>query len=84
MKDEAGKGNNVARYVLDKCGGARVVADWLGIHESIVYKWTYENGRSSDGLIPAKYQQPLLLEAHAHGIDLDPSDFFKTFPEPAE
>jgi hypothetical protein len=68
---------NPAAHVIEKCGGHRVVADWLGVHVSRVHRWTYPSSRGgTGGSIPTKHQQALLQKAREQGIDLCPADFF--------
>ena len=68
---------NIAKHVISKCGGAAVVAGWLGRRAARVYHWTYDRARGgTGGLIPAGEQVPLLLEARKNGVDLQPIDFF--------
>lgn len=71
--------NTVALHVITKCGGVKNVAKWLGLHPSVVYKWTYPTGGRQAGLVPAHYQIPLLKIARANGYKLRPVDFFKEF-----
>lgn len=68
---------NIAQNIISKCGGPTIVAKMVGIDLSQVYRWTYPRNRGgTNGLIPAQHQQTLLREAHRHGIDLSPDDFF--------
>jgi hypothetical protein len=68
---------NIAKHVISKCGGAAVVATWLGRRAARVYHWTYDRARGgTGGLIPAGEQLPLLLAARKAGVDLRPDDFF--------
>lgn len=69
--------SNIAETIVKKCGGAKVVSDWLRVDISRVYRWTYpKNKGGSDGVIPARRQADLLRKARENGIELDPSDFF--------
>jgi hypothetical protein len=69
---------NIAEKIIDKCGGAQRVADWLGLKVSAVHRWKYPQDRGgTGGLIPSNRQQELLERARAEGIDLKPSDFFE-------
>lgn len=66
-----------ASRLIEKCGGARLVAGWLGLSIVSVYRMTYSRERGgTGGIIPAHHQQILLDQAHAAGIDLTPADFF--------
>lgn len=74
---------NIAEQVIEKCGGARKVQEMLAsegenLRINAVYKFTYEKNRGgTGGLIPARYQEPLLVAARKAGIDLVPADFFQ-------
>lgn len=69
-----------AAAIIEKCGGHDIVASWLGVDVSRVYRWTYAKAKSgSDGYIPSQYHQPLLLKAQAEGKDLKPEDFFPAY-----
>lgn len=82
---ESDSHENPAAHVVAKCGGALVVAQWLGLKPAAVYRWTYPTARGgSNGLIPSRWQRPILTKAEAAGIDLKPIDFlgnFSSFPE---
>ena len=66
-----------AKRVIDKMGGIQATADIVGASHSWVARWTYDRARGgTGGMIPAKYQQPLLNAAKERGIDLTPADFF--------
>lgn len=68
---------NAASLVIAKCGGPKAVAEMVGVDVSRVHRWTYPTSRGgSGGLIPARHQNKLLIEARARGIDLRPEDFF--------
>lgn len=68
---------NVAEHVIEKCGGAKAVAGALRITLASVHRWKYSIARGgTGGLVPARWQAPLLAWATSVGIDLSPSDFF--------
>lgn len=74
--------SKTAQNIIDKCGGVKVVAGWLGIRVVAVYRWTYSVERGgTGGRVPLAHQQPILDRARAAGIDLSPSDFFDPSPE---
>jgi hypothetical protein len=76
--------SKVAENVISKCGGPKVVANWLGIDLTTVYRWRYAADRGgTGGLIPADRQQELLKIARAHGVNLRPVDFFDEVPPTA-
>lgn len=71
----------MAKRIIEKCGGAKVVAALLDIDVSSVHKWKYPSGRGgTNGLIPSARQQELLERARAAGITLNPDDFFDVIP----
>ncbi|HEY1630830.1 MAG TPA: hypothetical protein VGF56_05910 [Rhizomicrobium sp.] len=77
-----------ATRVITKCGkgsfshGLALVGQWTGVHESRLYRWTYDRARGgTGGLIPTQHQQTILTRAQLAGIPLAPEDFFFT---PAE
>lgn len=73
----------IAEHVITKCGGARVVAEMLGIHVTRVYRFTHPKSRGgSGGLIPSKHQNRLIEEARKRNLDLVPSDFFEPVNSP--
>lgn len=70
--------SNPAENVIRKCGGHQVVADWLGVDVTRVYRWTYPRERGgTGGLVPTKHQSALLERARQEGIPLEPADFFE-------
>lgn len=69
--------SNVAQIIIQKCGGPRAVADWLGVRLPTVYRWTYPKVRGgTGGVIPVEHQAPLIVAARVRGINLNPDDFF--------
>lgn len=75
----------IAEHVINKCGGAKAVAEMLGLDVASVHKWKYPSERGgTNGLIPASRQQELIDKARDAGIDLEPADFFaRPFPTTA-
>lgn len=69
---------NPASRVIEKCGGHKKVAEWLGVDVSRVFRWTYEIERGgTGGKIPGRHQEQLLAKARRAGIELEPADFFQ-------
>lgn len=68
-----------AQHVIDKCGGARRVAELLQINPASVYRWprARDDNRGANGLIPMERAWQLLEEARRAGIPLEPADFFQ-------
>ncbi|HEV2954257.1 MAG TPA: phosphoglycerate dehydrogenase [Candidatus Dormibacteraeota bacterium] len=61
-----------ATSVIDKFGGQTSLARMIGKGQSTVQYW------SQSGIIPAKWQQPLLDLARENGIELKPADFVQS------
>ena len=67
----------IAGRVINKCGGHKVIAEWLGLSVTSVYRFTYSKDRGGcGGLIPAEHQQVILEKARELEIELSPEDFF--------
>lgn len=68
---------NPAAKIIAALGGYVAVADYLKVNPPTVYRWTYPRGRScgTGGLIPAKYQAPLLSLSNQIGAGLTAADF---------
>jgi hypothetical protein len=72
---------NVASRVIAKCGGHALVAKWVKVDVSQVYRWTYDKSRGgTGGVVPTRHQHELLAKARAQGIDLTGADFFDVSP----
>lgn len=63
-----------AQDIIERCGGCKTVADWLGINSSTVQRWTYDAARGCDNKIPAKNWASLIAAAKLHGIDICPEE----------
>lgn len=63
-----------AELVIRRFGGAVAVADALQIHVSQVYRWRNSGKRRPAGLVPAHYQDRLLLAAAERNIALDAAE----------
>lgn len=78
MRTSAVLENSSAARVIQKAGGHQAVAEWLGIHISRVYRFTYPKDRGgTGGVIPAEHQSTILQKAREAGRDLQPADFFE-------
>ena len=66
-----------AKEIIEKFGGQTALAEMLGKGQSTVAYW------AKTGLVPAKWQKPLLELATAQGIQLSADDFIKTDVEDA-
>lgn len=66
-----------AKNIIKQCGGHSVVAEWLGINVSNVYRMTYPKEKGGTGGIRnIDYQNTILSRAKDQGIDLVRDDFF--------
>lgn len=63
-----------AHDIIERCGGCKTVADWLGINSSTVQRWTYDAERGCGNKIPAKNWASLIAAAKLHGIDISPEE----------
>lgn len=71
-----------ARSIIELCGGALRIAEWLGLDASGVHRWSYPKTRKGyGGMIPAHHQEPLLKAAQSAGVDLRPEHFMRSFWE---
>lgn len=71
----------IADQVIFRCGGKKVVSDWLGLDLAQVYKFTYPKEKGgTGGLIPARHQPTLLAKAREAGRSLQATDFFELDP----
>jgi hypothetical protein len=67
-----------AKTVIEICGGVKATAEMAGAHHTWVRRWTYPRHRhdGTGGLIPAKFQAPILAEAKRRGLPLTAEHFF--------
>lgn len=66
-----------AKHVIEKLGGAAIVAELTGRTTATVHKWTYPKSRGgTDGHIPASVQHDLMEAARAQQLPLSADDFF--------
>ena len=57
-----------ASVIIERCGGFKVVADWLGMDRSGVQRWTYDPPRGTGERVPTQHWEPLILKAAEHGV----------------
>lgn len=57
-----------ASEILKRCGGPKVVADWLGLDRSAVQRWAYPSPKGSDEQVPMKHWPALIREAAKRGL----------------
>lgn len=58
----------IAQLITKKCGGPRIVADWLQIDRSTVQRWI------GDGRVPAKRWASLIIAAKMNGVEVSIDD----------
>lgn len=69
---------NPAERIIGKFGGARIIADEIGVNQNAVHKWTYPKAKGgTGGLIPSDKQQAVLDAAKRLGKNVSPWDFFE-------
>jgi hypothetical protein len=71
-----------ASKIIERCGGFKVVADWLGLDRSAVQRWTYEHPKGTGEQVPLKHWTPLIEAAAQAGVEIKPSELMP--PEVAE
>lgn len=70
--------SNAASRVIEKCGGFQAVAEMTETDVSRVHRWTYPKSRGgTDGVIPTRKANKLLMQAKKRRIPLKASDFFE-------
>ena len=57
-----------AQALIKRCGGPRVVAEWLALDRSTVQRWVGE------GRVPSKRWAPLIIAAKLNGIEISLDD----------
>jgi hypothetical protein len=67
----------VARHVIQKCGGAKVVQRITGRAIVTIHKWSLPKPAGCGGLIPTECQQLLMDAARRGEVNLEPADFFE-------
>ena len=76
---------NIAKSVIEKCGGAAKTAALCGCTKSWVYKWTLPKAQSGrDGRVPERERDLLLAAASRGEVDLSLEDFFPNAPKSSE
>jgi hypothetical protein len=76
--------SNSAEIIISKLGGVDEVARAAGVDVSRVYRWTYPKERGgTDGEVPRRHWQSLIMAAHMRGIELQHDDFFQ-IPRPTK
>lgn len=60
-----------ASKIIERCGGFKVVADWLGLDRSGVQRWTYEPPRGTGERVPTQHWAPLIRKARENGVEIE-------------
>ena len=60
-----------ASKIIERCGGFKVVADWLGLDRSAVQRWTYDPPRGAGEQVPLKHWAALVEKAAEAGVAID-------------
>lgn len=60
-----------ASEIIDRCGGFKVVADWLGLDRSGVQRWTYPAPKGSGERVPTQHWASLIRKASEAGIQIE-------------
>jgi hypothetical protein len=66
-----------AATVISRFGGARRLADLLGLDKSTVCQWRNPKPRGTGGLIPGWHHADLLALAKENGVRLRPADLMQ-------
>lgn len=67
-----------AQKIIERCGGPKVVADWLRIDRSTVQRWIGE------GRIPEKRWAPLIIAARISGKEVALEDLIPAAAKEAD
>lgn len=59
-----------ASAIIERCGGFKAVADWLGLERTAVQRWTYAPPKGSGEQVPMKHWSGLIEAARAHGVEV--------------
>lgn len=71
---------NLARKIVKKLGGEKIVATLLGLKPAAVYRWYSEKEKQgAGGVIPTKHWQPLIHHAKKCNIDVTEEDFMSFY-----
>lgn len=59
-----------ASKIIERCGGFKAVADWLGLERTAVQRWTYPSPKGTGEQVPMKHWLPLIDAARAAGVEV--------------
>jgi hypothetical protein len=60
-----------ASKIIERCGGPKSVADWLGLERTAVQRWTYDPPKGTGEQIPMKHWAPLIEAAKSRNIEIN-------------
>ena len=63
-----------ASQIIARCGGNKVVADWLGLERTAVQRWTYQPPKGTGERIPTKHWASLISAAKSNGVRIHPEE----------
>ncbi len=63
-----------ASQIIERCGGFKIVADWLGMDRSGVQRWTYDPPKGAGDRVPMRHWSALIAKARANGVEIQPSE----------
>ena len=68
--------STIAKDIIERLGGVRVVAEITGSNASTVHRWTYPHDRNGrGGFIPRWHHDALIEYAKQNSIPLEYADF---------
>ena len=59
-----------ASQIIERCGGFKAVAEWLGLERTAVQRWTYPHPKGTGERVPMKHWTALVEVARAHGFEV--------------
>lgn len=63
-----------ASEIIKRCGGPKVVAEWLNLDRTAVQRWTYPGAKGSDEQVPLKHWAKLIEKAREAGVEIALAD----------
>jgi hypothetical protein len=55
-----------ASEIIERCGGPKTVADWLGLERTAVQRWTYPRPKGTGERVPMRHWSALIAAAAQH------------------
>lgn len=59
-----------ASAIIDRCGGFKTVAEWLGLERTAVQRWTYPAPKGTGEQVPSKHWAGLIAAAGRENITI--------------